>query len=524
MYFEITTTHRPATDLGYLLHKNPGRSHVAELPFGRVHMVYLEASDACCRFALILDVDPIALVRGPAGGAGNPPSAGPLEPYVNDRPYAASSFLSVAIAQGLRSALGGRCKERPQLAQTPIPLEAMVTPLQVRGDAGLVKKLFEPLGYVVAVEPIPLDPVFSEWGASTYVTLRLQATVRLADLLSHLYVLIPVLDLKKHYFLDAAEIDKLIVKGGEWLPNHPAREQIARRYLSRKRSLANEAVERLAALREDAEVAGDGTSDADAVVAAVGGDLEGADAEGVDRASPEASVMAGASKDAVVDEDGIPLQPKEAAEIQLEKPIRLHDLRLERVFDVIRESGAKRVLDLGCGSGKLMKRLAKAKQFTEIVGLDVGHRDLEAAARRLRLDTLPERQRERFKLLQGALTYHDMRLAGYDAAAMVEVIEHVDPERLAHVERVVFEKARPGLVVVTTPNREYNIKFEGLAVGKLRHADHRFEWSRAEFAGWTQAVADRFGYRVRIEPLGEVDSDLGPPSQMAVFERGGMPA
>lgn len=524
MYFEITTTHRPATDLGYLLHKNPGRSHVAELPFGRVHMVYPEVSDARCTFALILDVDPIALVRGPAGGAGKPPSAGLLEPYVNDRPYAASSFLSVAIAQGLRSALGGRCKERPQLARTSIPLEVMVTPLPVRGDAGLVQKLFEPLGYVVKVEPIPLDPVSSEWGASAYVTLRLQATVRLAELLSHLYVLIPVLDLKKHYFLDAAEIDKLIDKGGEWWPNHPAREQIARRYLSRKRALANEAVERLAALSEDAEVAGDGTSDADAVVAAVGVDLDGAAVDGVDVASPATAPMAGASKDAVVDEDGITLQPKEAAEIQLEKPIRLHDLRLERVFDVIRESGAKRVLDLGCGSGKLMKRLAKAKQFTEIVGLDVGHRDLEAAARRLRLDTLPERQRERFKLLQGALTYHDTRLAGYDAAAMVEVIEHIDPERLAHVERVVFEKARPGLVVVTTPNREYNIKFEGLAVGKLRHADHRFEWTRAEFAGWTQAVADRFGYHVRIEPLGEVDSDLGPPSQMAVFERGGMPA
>ena len=519
MFLEITTTHRPATDLGYLLHKNPNRAHAVELPFGTAHMVFTEASNERCTFAVILDVDPISLIRGRDGAnkkTSDQPGrtqSGPLDQYVNDRPYAASSFLSVAIAQGLRTALGGRCKERPELAETAIPLQATITPLPTRGgrDGDLVRSLFEPLGYRVTAEPIPLDPAWPEWGNSAYVTLRLDGTVRLSELLSHLYVLIPVLDLKKHYFLAADEIDKLFDKGGAWLPKHPARERIAHRYLARRRSLANIAIERLAALTEDAaaqdafvEVASDEVAPPDEVA------IASAQAEGSADAPPPAAT----------DEDGITQSPKEAAEARLEKPLRLHERRLDRVFEVLVASGARRVLDLGCGNGKLMKRLVSARQFSEIVGVDVGHRDLEIAARRLRLDTLTETQRDRIKLLQGALTYHDARLAGFDAAALVEVIEHVEPARLPHVERVVFEKARPGLVVVTTPNRDYNVKFDGLAPGTFRHADHRFEWTRAEFAAWAQSVATRFGYTLATEPLGDVDADLGAPSQMAIFTRG----
>lgn len=491
MFLSITTTHSPATDLGFLLHKNPDRGHEIELAFGRAQMFFSEATDARCTFALMLDIDPVALIRGPAGGGRHGKDGGLLEQYVNDRPYAASSFLAVAIVKALRTAVGGRCAQRPELAATAIPLEATVTPLPARGGTDLVRALFEPLGYEVDIEPIALDPNWPEWGASHYVTLRLRARCRLADLLSHLYVLIPVLDHKKHYFMAEDEIDKLLAKGGTWLPAHPQRDVIARRYFNRRRSLAAEAIERLASLAP-----------------------EEADTE--EDAAPER---------AETDEEGITVPDKERAEGRLEKPLRLHEHRLDRVLEVLKTSGAKRVLDLGCGSGKLVKRLLSARQFTDIVGVDVGHRDLEMAARRLKLDTLPERQRARITLLQGALTYHDRRLAGYDAAALVEVIEHVDPERLPHVERVVFEKARPGLVVVTTPNRDYNVRFATLPPGQFRHADHRFEWTRAEFGGWANRVAQRFGYGVRFEPLGEVDPELGPPSQMAIFERGaeGMP-
>jgi 3' terminal RNA ribose 2'-O-methyltransferase Hen1 len=475
MLLTITTTYRPATDLGYLLHKNPARAQEAELAFGRAHLFYPEADEDRCTFALLLGLDPVALVRGNKGQDG-----GLLDQYVNDRPYAASSFLSVAMASSLRTALNGRCDQRPELAQQPIPLEAMVTPLPVRGGADLVDRLFGPLGYEIETVSIPLDEVWPEWGPSPYVTLRLKAECPLADLLNHLYVLIPVLDLKKHYFIGADEIEKLLARGGSWLAAHPDRELIARRYLRRKRSLAAEAIARLA--------------EAD--------DLE--DQE-------EASGVEG---------DETAELPKDAAEESLEKPLRLHEQRLQAVVEVLKAPGVRRVADLGCGSGKLLKRLMAEKQFEEILGLDIGIRSLEIAARRLRLETLNEKQRGRIKLIQGALTYRDARIEGYGAAALVEVIEHIDPERLASAARAIFEFAKPRLVVLTTPNREYNVKFEGMAPGSFRHADHRFEWTRSEFSGWANGVADRFGYAVRFQGIGEADPELGPPSQMAIFERG----
>jgi 3' terminal RNA ribose 2'-O-methyltransferase Hen1 len=477
MLLSITTTHRPATDLGYLLHKNPARSQELELAFGRAHMFYPEATDERCTFALALDVDPVGLVRG-----GDGKDRGLLDQYVNDRPYAASSFLSVAIAQALRTALGGRCEQRPELVQQAIPLEVKVTPLPVRGGPDLVERLFAPLGYTIVAEPLPLDETMPEWGLSAYVTLRLSATCRLADLLNHLYVLIPVLDLKKHYYIDTDEIEKLLAKGGAWLPAHPERELIAHRYLRRRRALADQAIERLAAL--DAS-----------------------------EAEPENEIETPADADGVVE------LPKNAAEEKLERPLRLHEQRLTVVTEALKASGARRVADLGCGNGKLLKRLMAEKQFTEILGIDVGIRDLEIAARRLHLDTLTERQRARIRIVQGALTYRDARIEGFDAAALVEVIEHIDPDRLASVERVVFEFAKPGVVIVTTPNREYNAKFEGMGPDQLRHADHRFEWTRAEFQTWVDDVTSRFGYTARIEPIGEQDEVLGAPSQMAVFER-----
>jgi 3' terminal RNA ribose 2'-O-methyltransferase Hen1 len=476
MLLSITTRLRPATDLGYLLHKHPARSHELELAFGRAHMFYPEATDERCTFTLLLDIDPVGLVRG--GGK----DGGLLDQYVNDRPYAASSFLSVAIAKTLRTALGGRCEQRPDLVQQPIPLSALVTPLPVRGGADLVERLFGPLGYRIEVETLPLDEARPDWGPSPYITLRLEATCRLADLLNHLYVLIPVLDLKKHYYIDAEEIEKLLAKGGSWLPAHPERDLIARRYLRRRSALAREAIARLAEM--DAEAA-------------------------------EAEIEAESTPDA----DGVVEPARNAAEEKLERPLRLHDQRLDRVTEVLKAAGVRRVVDLGCGSGKLLKRLLAERQFTEILGVDVGIQDLEIAARRLRFDTLSERQRARIKIVQGALTYRDKRIEGFDAAALVEVIEHVDPDRLGSVERAVFEFARPGLVVVTTPNREYNAKFEGMHPGQLRHADHRFEWTRGEFQAWVESVAARYSYEVRVSGIGEEDAALGHPSQMAVFER-----
>jgi 3' terminal RNA ribose 2'-O-methyltransferase Hen1 len=177
------------------------------------------------------------------------------------------------------------------------------------------------------------------------------------------------------------------------------------------------------------------------------------------------------------------------------------------------------VLDLGCGEGALLKTMLADPQFQEIVGMDVSTRALEIAGHRLNLERLPERQASRVKLVHGSLMYRDQRLQGYDAAAVMEVVEHLDPPRLAAFERVVFHFARPGTVVVTTPNVEYNVNYPTLAAGRFRHDDHRFEWTRHEFNAWANRVAGDYGYAVRFLPIGSEDPAVGPPTQMAVFTR-----
>jgi 3' terminal RNA ribose 2'-O-methyltransferase Hen1 len=460
MFLSVATTTRPATDLGYLLHKNPQRSHEVTLGFGRAVMVYPEAGEARCEFALILAVDPVALVRGQSGLQAD---------YVSDRPYAASSFLSVALARAVREAMAGRSRDRQALADTAIPLEAVVAPLPVRGGPELVAALFEPLGYEIEVITHPLDPAQPEWGPAPYVTLRLTATRRLCELLTHLYVLMPVLDERKHYFIDEDEVTKLLARGEGWLPGHPQRDLIVARYLGRRKALVGDALARL--------LAADGPAGP---------------------AVPEPSAHGD-------------------AEAALERPLRLHDRRLDRVCELIVAAGAKRVLDLGCGSGKLLARLIRQRGLERIVGVEVS--GVELARARRHFARLPEAARRRLELLQGSLIYRDERLRGYDAAALVEVIEHLEPDRLPHLERALFGDARPGLVVVTTPNREHNALFPGLAPGALRHPDHRFEWTRQEFRGWAETVAAAHGYAVRLEGVGEEHPELGPPSQLAAFTR-----
>ena len=186
---------------------------------------------------------------------------------------------------------------------------------------------------------------------------------------------------------------------------------------------------------------------------------------------------------------------------------------------VLRSSGAKRIADLGCGEGKLLRELLKDKQFDEILGMDVSVRSLEIASKRLRIENLPSFQAERIKLMHGSLMYRDKRLAGFDAAAVVEVIEHLDPPRLSAFERVLFEHAKPQTIVLTTPNAEYNEMWETLTAGKFRHSDHRFEWTRSEFQLWATGIGERFDYSVRFLPVGPEDDRTGSPTQMGVFTR-----
>ena len=471
MFLTITLTHPEARDLGYLLHKHPDKHQTFELSAGLAHVFYPEAHATRCTAALMLELDPVALSR--RAHEGSPTHA--LQPYVNDRPYVASSFLSVAIARVLGSALAGRCPARQELADSPLQLQATLPALPSRGGPSLITRCFEPLGYdEILIQPVGLDPEHPEWGEGRLYSLTLRGRLRLMELLAHLYVLIPVLDDDKHYHIGPDEVEKLLRHGHSWLAQHPERERIARHALDRRHALVADALDRLTA---------------------------------------QATLTETPEDDAI----------RDAEERGLERPLSLHDQRLDAVAAWIQAAQARSVLDLGCGEGRLIKRLLTLPGVERIVGVDVSPRALMIAAKRLRLEQRSEATRRKVTLTQGSLLYRDPGLEGFDAAALVEVIEHLDPERLRTLERVVFEHARPGTVIVTTPNVEYNALFEAMPVGQLRHRDHRFEWTRQELRAWASRVARERGYQVTFRSLGPEHPTLGPPTQAAIFTRHGQP-
>ena len=447
MLLTITSTRAPASDLGFLLHKHPDKVQSFEVSVGTAHVFYPEATDERCTAALLLEVDPIDLVRGrnkaPQGEGVS------LGQFVNDRPYAASSMVAVALARVFKTAMSGRCELRPELATEALPLDIHVPVLPCRGGPALAERLFAPLGWTVEARPIALDETFPRWGDSRYVDLRLHGTLTLAAALNSLYVLLPVLDDAKHYWVSPDEVDKLLRAGDGWLAAHPDRDLITRRYLRHKGSLYRGAIARLA-------------------------EVDDVDVEGVDNATDAATVVA-----------------------ETDRAIPLAEQRRRAVIAALKSCGARRVADLGCGEGALLAELLPDRSDVELIGTDVSMRALQIAADKLKLERITDKQRERVQLLQSSLTYRDNRLADLDAAVLVEVVEHLDPPRFAALERAVFGEAKPDTVIVTTPNIEYNVRFESLAHGAFRHKDHRFEWTRAEFAAWADRVAAARGYSVR---------------------------
>jgi 3' terminal RNA ribose 2'-O-methyltransferase Hen1 len=458
MLLTISTTYYPATDLSYLLHKHPSKVQEVEISGGKAHLFYPEISEDKCTIALLLDIDPIGLVRKDSGPHVNEFA---LQQYVNDRPYVASSFMSGAISKAFSTAMNGRCKDKPELVDVPMPFEVKLAVLPVRGGEPLLRHLLEPLGYTVSVERHLLNEKFPNWGYSRYYTVTLKNTLTLQQLLTHLYVLIPVCDNDKHYWVGSHEVEKLLEKGRDWLPSHPARELITMRYLKHQKSLANDVLEILL-------------------------------------------------KDEVTED------PEE--ETATEQKVSMHDVRLQAVANELLGSGVKTVVDLGCGEGKLLKLLLAEKQFDTILGMDISYRSIEIAKDKLKIERLPPKQQQRIQLIQGSLNYRDKRIEGFEAAALVEVIEHLDQPRLSALVKVVFEFAKPQLVVITTPNAEYNIKFINNEDGKLRHSDHRFEWTRKQFEDWGNRISVKYNYDVAYKPIGEPDEEVGALSQMAVFK------
>jgi SAM-dependent methyltransferase len=512
VFLTITARGPSATDLSHLLHKHPDKVQQFDVAGGVAHVFHPERDDGRCTVALLVEVDPIALVRGRRGRDADGFS---LAQYVDDRPYAASSLLAVALGRVFRTAMAGTCRARPELPGQRRRLELHVPALSCRGGSRLAERLFAPLGWQVTTAAVPLDPTIPAWGDSRYVDLRLNGCSTLADALTQLYVLLPVLDGSKHYWENRDEVDKLLRAGERWLPGHPDRELIVARYLRHHRSLGTAAVARLAEVDDAEPEAFDNAID------------NAVDAEPAAQGLPFGDSPAGSSPVASTPVASAPAVPAPVACPAAGRPAAappstgssLADRRRAEVLAVLREVGATQVVDLGCGEGALLRDLLADPAFTRIVGTDVSPRALDLAARRLAPDRLPERTRERLHLMQSSLTYRDERLAGFDAAVLMEVLEHVDPQRLPAVARTVFGWARPNTVVVTTPNAEYNVHYKNLFPGALRHRDHRFEWTREEFSDWTQDTAARYGYTVRVLPVGDVDPQLGPSTQLALFTR-----
>lgn len=499
MLLTLTSTAPDATDLGYLLHKHPDRVQSFALPVGTAHVFYPEATAERCTAALLLEVDPVGLARGHTFAG----DTFALAQYVNDRPYAASSMLAVALGKVFSSALKGRCTARPELAGRPLPLTIRVPAVPSDDGAALVERLFGPLGWQVVAEPVPLDPAVTRWGSSRYVDLTLTGTLPLDAALSHLYVLLPVLDGAKHYWVGTDEVEKLVRSGGSWLRSHPERELITRRYLAHQREYVVDATARLAALDDPVP---DSTR------------LEDLPPKDLQAEAPQSQNL---QPDRTPRAESQPEDPQPGP-----APVPLVRHRVAAVLTALADVRAARVVDLGCGEGTLLRELLAEPRVVEVLGVDVSSRALDKAARRLGLDRLPDSQRVRITLRQSSLTYRDRAVEGFDAAVLMEVVEHVDPERMPALERAVFGHARPGAVVVTTPNADHNVRYPHLAAGTFRHSDHRFEWTRAEFADWAQRVAAEHGYDVELRPVGETDAEVGPPTQLALFTRtapGGAP-
>ena len=458
----ITTTHSPATDLGYLLHKHPDKVQSFNIPGGKAVVFYLEATEQRCTATLLMDINNIDLVKVMR----IPVDYSLMKHYVNDRPYVASSFMSSAISKVYGTAMNGNCKAKPELTAIEMPLQCKLSPINVKGGEEFIRRMFEPLGYDLNIHRLPIDSLDPEWGNSDYYSIALKNNILLKHLLSQLYILIPVFDKQRHYWISKQNVDVLLEKGSDWLPTHPEVEVITKYYLKHLRTLTQMALDRLLADKNQ-------------------------DSNDEQTPNPIISNITGS----------------------------LNRQRYKTVMETLKELGGRRVLDLGCGDGRLIKLLLKDSQFFKIIGMDVSYRSLQRAKASLYMDEMSPKMKARIDFIHGSLLYRDERLKGFDIAVILEVVEHIDPDRLIDFEKVIFKLARPANVILTTPNSEYNRIYSINNPSEYRHPDHRFEWSRDQFSSWVERIGSEYDYSATLQSIGDVNSEYGSPTQMAVFKR-----
>lgn len=459
MLINITVTGENAKALSYILWKNPEHIFDREFSSGHVVVFFSEYSDQKATASMLVLVDTVGMVRSEWGKMSSS--------YVDHRPYAASSITSVALKEAYSSAFAGKSEtaEIDAIIKQKLPVEIELSSVWTKGGVQNVHDFFEPINYAVKAEKLPYE---SKWlkSDSNVFNITLTGMQTIPDLLRHLYVLLPALDNKKHYFVDGNEIAKLLSHGEGWLETHPHKERIVSRYLIHRHNLIEEALEQL-------------TED-------------------------------------ILDED-----TEEGTEEAVERPIRLQEERLQTALAVLRtlDPAPLKLGDLGCGSGDFIRLIENDRAFPEVIGMDVSSKALQLAEKRLHLDRRNAWQMPKISFIHGSLVYKDSRLKGLDAILLLEVIEHIDAAKLPIIEYNIFEFLSPGYVFVSTPNQEYNSLFPSIEKNALRHRDHRFEWTRNEFKQWSDAIAVKYSYEVEFFNIGPCDDNLGAPTQMAVFKK-----
>ncbi|MFN8672328.1 MAG: 3' terminal RNA ribose 2'-O-methyltransferase Hen1 [Candidatus Sericytochromatia bacterium] len=461
MLLSITCEDKNCQELSWILHKRPDKIQSFPIISGNAYVFYPEYSDNKVKVCLALDIDTINLVRK----LRLPVASYALQHYVNDKPYTASSFMSSAIANVFSSALNGICKEKPEIVDLILPLEVEISVLKVLGGEALIKRLFEPLGYQIEVESFNLDEDFKNWGKSRYYKIKLKNNITIKELLSHLYVLIPVFDMDKHFYIGTTEVESFLKKGDKWLQIHPEKGAIVRRYFKNLGKYSNLVLNRLNDSLEN-----------------------------------------------TYQEMEIPKEIKEKKE-------SLQKIRLNTVLEKLENLYTTSVVDIGCGEGMLLKLLKSKKRFEKICGTDVMYQNLLIAKDKLDLEETTTHRADRIKLFQSSILYKDERLKEYETVCLIEVIEHIEEDRLDSLEEILFGYLNPKYAIISTPNAEYNAVYMPENPTNFRHDDHRFEWNRDQFRQWVNKICEKFSYSAEFFDIGDVHEKLGTPTQAVIFKR-----
>ncbi|MGE6488602.1 3' terminal RNA ribose 2'-O-methyltransferase Hen1 [Paenisporosarcina sp. NPDC076898] len=431
--------------ISYLLSKNPNnlyeRNHKGHL----VRLFYSKFTETELEVTIFVTPDPIELVK-------NNSNSYDITHYINDREFAVSSIFCSFIRSALGTALNGQPKEEHLMwVNHPFSFNFEFGPVVSSLSDEKLMNLFEPIGYEVTINRPEIEYSFPIKTKSSARYLSIKGMKTLQEGLRHLFVLIPVIDNYKHYFIDEKEIEKLERYGEGWLDQHPLRDLIYRQALRFKEIY---------------------------------------------------SLVENSSKD--------------EKKVEPVKKVRLNELRYEKIVNTVSQMKPRSVIDFGSGEGKLSVQLGFVEGITEILAVEPS----EAASLKALERFNKVKNKEKFvipELLWGSLFYYDERLKDKDVIILCEVIEHIDETRLPKAMDTLLDDYQPPALIITTPNREYNELYD--MEEHLRHNDHRFEWTRAEFRQWCTERNHSNDYELQFDGIGEEHASHGFPTQMCIFKR-----